>query len=288
MVCGLAVLLSIDVIAMGLRRPPLVALPLLVTLSIPVSILNGPIALPVYVGTALLFLRLVATENLDALPRLGSRDNGRTPAGARDALVDLDRGCRRLAPGRAAHPRRRPPRRDPGRRGSRRGRERLPPHVGQPVHPAAARPRGEDTHPDGVRRDRGAVDVVPPHHRARPVHRRRVAPLAPRPAERQPGRRRLPQPAGSGSRCGRGSEDTWSFEFAPNFSSTVAPAALPDPRAGDRWLLALRRAHPRRGLRRRRAAAEPGVQRHLVHAFGHREAAGCFERAGARPRSRRR
>ena len=65
MVCGLAVLLSIDVIAMGLRKPPLVALPLLVTLSIPVSILNGPIALPVYVGTALLFLRLVATENLE-------------------------------------------------------------------------------------------------------------------------------------------------------------------------------------------------------------------------------
>ena len=65
MVCGLAVLLSIDVLAMGLRKPPLVALPLLVTLSIPVSILNGPIALPVYVGTALLFLRLVATENLE-------------------------------------------------------------------------------------------------------------------------------------------------------------------------------------------------------------------------------
>ena len=58
-------LLSIDVLAMGVRKPPLVALPLLVTLSIPVSILSGSIALPVYIGTALLFLRLVATEHID-------------------------------------------------------------------------------------------------------------------------------------------------------------------------------------------------------------------------------
>ena len=80
MACGLAVLLSIDVLAMGLRRPPLVALPLLVTLSIPVSILNGPIALPVFVGTALLFLRLVATENLERFAGLGSRDDARRPS----------------------------------------------------------------------------------------------------------------------------------------------------------------------------------------------------------------
>jgi transglutaminase-like putative cysteine protease len=65
MACGLAVLLSIDVLAMGLRKPPLIALPLLVTLSVPVSILHGSIALPVFVGTALLFLRLVATEHID-------------------------------------------------------------------------------------------------------------------------------------------------------------------------------------------------------------------------------
>ena len=40
MLCALAVLLSIDVLAMALRRPPLIALPLLVTLSVPVSILQ--------------------------------------------------------------------------------------------------------------------------------------------------------------------------------------------------------------------------------------------------------
>ena len=65
MLCALAVLLSIDVLAMGLRRPPLIALPLLVTLSVPVSILSDALALPVLVGTVLLFLRLLGTEHLD-------------------------------------------------------------------------------------------------------------------------------------------------------------------------------------------------------------------------------
>jgi transglutaminase-like putative cysteine protease len=67
--CGLTVLLAVDVLAFGLRRPPLAALPLLVTLSVPVSILFEPLALPVFVGTAVVFMRLLATEHLD---RLGS------------------------------------------------------------------------------------------------------------------------------------------------------------------------------------------------------------------------
>ena len=67
--CGLAVLLSIDVLAVGLHRPPLAALPLLVTLSIPVSILTESLALPIFVGVALLFLRLLASDRLD---RFGS------------------------------------------------------------------------------------------------------------------------------------------------------------------------------------------------------------------------
>jgi transglutaminase-like putative cysteine protease len=71
MACGLLVLFSIDVIAFGLRRPPLVALPLLVTLSIPVSILNEALALPVFAGVALLFLRLVATEHIDRMRSWG-------------------------------------------------------------------------------------------------------------------------------------------------------------------------------------------------------------------------
>ncbi len=76
--CALAVLLAVDVLGLGLRRPPLIALPLLVTLSIPVSILSATLALPVFVGTALLFLRLLATENLD---RYGSWNGDRRAAG---------------------------------------------------------------------------------------------------------------------------------------------------------------------------------------------------------------
>jgi transglutaminase-like putative cysteine protease len=77
MACALAVLFSIDVLAFGLRRPPLVALPLLVTLSVPVSILYTALTLPVFVGTALLFMRLLATEHVE---RLGAWDGERRRA----------------------------------------------------------------------------------------------------------------------------------------------------------------------------------------------------------------
>lgn len=77
MACGLAVLFSIDVLAFSLKRPPLVALPLLVTLSVPVSILNNALTLPVFVGTALLFMRLLATEHVE---QIGSWDRERRGA----------------------------------------------------------------------------------------------------------------------------------------------------------------------------------------------------------------
>jgi transglutaminase-like putative cysteine protease len=76
MACGLAVLLAIDVLAMGLRRAPLVALPLLITLSVPVSILRDALALPVFVGTSLLFLRLLATEHLETFGSWGFANHG--------------------------------------------------------------------------------------------------------------------------------------------------------------------------------------------------------------------
>ncbi len=72
MACGLAVLWSVDVLAFTVRRPSLVALPLLVTLSIPVTILQGPLALPVFIGTALLFLRLLAHEHLEKFRTWGA------------------------------------------------------------------------------------------------------------------------------------------------------------------------------------------------------------------------
>ncbi len=72
MACGLAVLWSVDVLAFTVRRPSLVALPLLITLSIPVTILQDPLALPVFVGTALLFLRLLASEHLEKFRTWGT------------------------------------------------------------------------------------------------------------------------------------------------------------------------------------------------------------------------
>ena len=69
--CGLAVVLAVDVLAIGLRRAPLAALPLLVALSVPVSILTDALTLPVFVGTAVLFLRLLAVEHLDRVRAWG-------------------------------------------------------------------------------------------------------------------------------------------------------------------------------------------------------------------------
>lgn len=60
--CGLLVVLAVDVLAMTLRRPALVAVPLLVTLGVPITILDTPLALPVFVVVASLFLRLLVTE----------------------------------------------------------------------------------------------------------------------------------------------------------------------------------------------------------------------------------
>ena len=79
MACGLAVLFAIDVLAFGLRRPPLAALPLLVALSVPVSILKDALALPVFIGTALLFMRLLAVEHLDRLGTWGASGRTRPP-----------------------------------------------------------------------------------------------------------------------------------------------------------------------------------------------------------------
>ncbi len=83
MACALIVLLSIDVLAIGLQRPSLVALPLLITLSIPVSILREALALPIFAGVALLFLRLLAAEHQDALLRWGVRDGNGGQGGSR-------------------------------------------------------------------------------------------------------------------------------------------------------------------------------------------------------------
>lgn len=68
-VCGLLVVYAVDVLALGLRRPPLAALPLLVALSVPVTILLEDLALPVFVVCGLLFVWLLAAERHDRWSR---------------------------------------------------------------------------------------------------------------------------------------------------------------------------------------------------------------------------
>ncbi|MEO5654288.1 MAG: DUF3488 and transglutaminase-like domain-containing protein [Marmoricola sp.] len=57
--CGMLVLLSIEALATWARRLPLVALPILVTLSVPITILDARLSPLVFITTALLFLRLL-------------------------------------------------------------------------------------------------------------------------------------------------------------------------------------------------------------------------------------
>jgi transglutaminase-like putative cysteine protease len=84
--CALAVLVSVDLLTTWLRRPPLVALPLLVTLSVPVSILRDSLELPVFIGVTLLYLRLLASDQLDRLRRWRPDGSGALPRGVGGVL----------------------------------------------------------------------------------------------------------------------------------------------------------------------------------------------------------
>ncbi|MFL6158610.1 MAG: DUF3488 domain-containing protein, partial [Marmoricola sp.] len=67
---GLALLLTlaVDFIAAGLRRPTWAGLPVLVALTVPISVLSEPLAAHVFIGTAVLFVMLLATiENEQTL-----------------------------------------------------------------------------------------------------------------------------------------------------------------------------------------------------------------------------
>lgn len=59
---GLGILLAIDLFACGLRRAPLAGLPILLALSIPISILDGGLTWPIFVVVTLLYLLLLSTE----------------------------------------------------------------------------------------------------------------------------------------------------------------------------------------------------------------------------------
>ena len=95
LVCALGVLLSIDLIAMWAKRLPLVALPLLVTLSVPVSILIEPLVLPLFVAVVLLYLRLLASDEMD---RIRDRRRAARESGAAGGIPPEHRGGAPVAP----------------------------------------------------------------------------------------------------------------------------------------------------------------------------------------------
>ena len=249
MVCGLGVLFSIDVLAFGLRRPPLVALPLLVTLSVPVSILNDALTLPVFVGTALLFMRLLATEHVEKLWTWGGRrrDTPRPRLGVLwQAAVAAIVVALVVTPFIPVTDLLRP---DSGEgtgagNGNRFELTTINPFV------RLRRDLVERTHtPMVYRRHQRPGDRLPAHHRPRPVPQRRVATLAARPPPREQRRRTLPDPTRTGrwrERPDRGLEAA----ARPQLRHHLAPAALPARRAEGGGQLALRLPHPRRRLRR--------------------------------------
>lgn len=60
--CALSLVVAVDLVLTWAMRPALVAVPLLAALSVPVSVLQQSLALPVFVGTALLFVRLLGVR----------------------------------------------------------------------------------------------------------------------------------------------------------------------------------------------------------------------------------
>ncbi|MET3960406.1 transglutaminase-like putative cysteine protease [Marmoricola sp. OAE513] len=62
---GAGVVLLVDLLACGLRHPAWAGLPVLVAVTIPISVLDGGLPVPVYVGTALGFALLLAVLEAD-------------------------------------------------------------------------------------------------------------------------------------------------------------------------------------------------------------------------------
>ncbi|MGY2875301.1 transglutaminase-like putative cysteine protease [Marmoricola sp. URHA0025 HA25] len=82
---SLLVLLSTDLLACGLRRVPWAGLPVIVTLTVPISVLEASLSWVVFVITSLLFIMLLATEETERV--LGW---GRSVAGRGERIDSLD------------------------------------------------------------------------------------------------------------------------------------------------------------------------------------------------------
>lgn len=65
--CAAAVVIAMDLFALGLRRVPVAGLPLLLALTVPITVLAGPLAVGVFVSTGAAFLALLAAQHTDQL-----------------------------------------------------------------------------------------------------------------------------------------------------------------------------------------------------------------------------
>jgi transglutaminase-like putative cysteine protease len=79
---ALLVMLSVDLIACGLRRPPWAGLPVIIALTIPISVLDGGLSVPVFLGTGVLFVLLLAAAETDKLVSWGTAVTGSHGRGA--------------------------------------------------------------------------------------------------------------------------------------------------------------------------------------------------------------
>jgi hypothetical protein len=82
---SMLVVLSTDLLACGLRRVPWAGLPVIVTLTVPISVLDASLSWVVFVITGMLFMMLLATEETERV--LGW---GRSIAGRGERIDSLD------------------------------------------------------------------------------------------------------------------------------------------------------------------------------------------------------
>ncbi|MFL6023471.1 MAG: DUF3488 and DUF4129 domain-containing transglutaminase family protein [Marmoricola sp.] len=86
---ALLLMLAVDFIAAGLRRPTWAGLPVLIALTVPISVLTEPLAAHVFVGTAVLFVMLLATVENERTLAWGQAVTGRRQRGdGSDQVLD--------------------------------------------------------------------------------------------------------------------------------------------------------------------------------------------------------
>jgi transglutaminase-like putative cysteine protease len=76
---GILILLSVDLIACGLRQPPWSGLPVIITATVPISVLDGGLPWPVFITTALAFVMLMAVAETDRMLSWGQPVTGHRP-----------------------------------------------------------------------------------------------------------------------------------------------------------------------------------------------------------------